>query len=554
MTNRLLKPVYIFIITCMVIYCRCSSDNIAGGGTEDVNTMIVIGKVLNPDGSAASHAQVQLIPADYDPIRDSGLVILKGTTDNTGEYRFALKKSGNYNAQIVQLIVQTRAMISNEKVQTDTTIFPPAVLSEPGKIKVTLPENADTNNGYIYIPGTIIFSHLKADSGYLVLDSVPANAVYNIVYSTTTEIKSSVLRFDVPVKSKEVTTISNPGWSYCQTIVLNTTATGAGIAGDVYDFPVLIRLNQNNFDFTLAKVDGSDLNFTKKDNSLLSFEIERWDPIGKMAEIWVQVDTIWGNNINQYINMYWGNKMDQVTTRDTFTDIYKKSYSVFDTASGFQGVWHFSEPQGDTLKDATINNFYGLFQGTLNMKSVEGLVGFTGNFDGMSNYVTMPTTVNSKLNYPENGTYSLSAWIYIDTIDNKYHEIVSKSNQLYGLQVNDSNLVRFYEYSAEDAWNVNSAPAIQQEWHLLTGVKDGEKQYLYIDGICVDNTNTAIGEVRKRVLTEPLCVGNRVSTSENGFFKGYIDEVRIHNRALSADWIKLCFENQCVDEGLVEFR
>ena len=38
------------------------------------------------------------------------------------------------------------------------------------------------------------------------------------------------------------------------------------------------------------------------------------------------------------------------------------------------------------------------------------------------------------------------------------------------------------------------------------------------------------------------------------YFRGKIDEVRVMNAAVNADWIKLCYMNQKAEDALVEFR
>jgi hypothetical protein len=42
-------------------------------------------------------------------------------------------------------------------------------------------------------------------------------------------------------------------WDYRANITLNTTTSGADVGGNVYDYPVLVRLNPSNFDFSQSK-------------------------------------------------------------------------------------------------------------------------------------------------------------------------------------------------------------------------------------------------------------------------------------------------------------
>jgi hypothetical protein len=80
-------------------------------------------------------------------------------------------------------------------------------------------------------------------------------------------------------------------------IRMNTTSgNGAGVLAPVLKFPVLVRLDKTNFDFSVVNNTGVTVGFKKSDGALLPFEIERWDSGSGQAEIWVLVDTIFGND------------------------------------------------------------------------------------------------------------------------------------------------------------------------------------------------------------------------------------------------------------------
>ena len=135
----------------------------------------VIGKVVNGDGSPARSTVVTLYPADYDPIRDSGVVRMRSdTTDAAGAYQVnAPGATENYSIVAVKLKSATRPH--------------DAVLSAPGAIIAAAPENADVVNGYLYIPGTGIAAFFGDDRKAL-LDSVPAGIIASIKYSMVKSI------------------------------------------------------------------------------------------------------------------------------------------------------------------------------------------------------------------------------------------------------------------------------------------------------------------------------------------------------------------------------
>jgi Concanavalin A-like lectin/glucanases superfamily len=67
----------------------------------------------------------------------------------------------------------------------------------------------------------------------------------------------------------------------------------------------------------------------------------------------------------------------------------------------------------------------------------------------------------------------------------------------------------------------------------------GTRQFLYIDGECVDNIIGVTGKNMPRDTTKNITIGGVVGGSWD-YFNGKIDEVRILNRAQDAQWIRLC--------------
>jgi hypothetical protein len=126
-------------------------------------------------------------------------------------------------------------------------------------------------------------------------------------------------------------------WQHNGRINFNTTSSGANVAGNVINFPVLVRLNGDQIDFSQVKSQGADIRFAKADGTHLKYQIERWvDGAGTndSAEIWVKMDTVFGNSNAQYINIYWG-KSDAADS--------SSASMVFETSNSFTGVYHISE-------------------------------------------------------------------------------------------------------------------------------------------------------------------------------------------------------------------
>ena len=334
-------------------------------------------------------------------------------------------------------------------------------------------------------------------------------------------------------------------WPNSQKIVINTSATGAGTTQNLINFPVLVRLNYQNFPgITKTLSGGADIRFAKPNGAHLSYEIERW--VGgvntkDVAEIWVKLDTVYGNNSTQSFIMYWG-KAGVATT--------SSGPAVFDTANGFQGVWHLN----DTAADATINHFNGTAK--VAPADTVGLIGKAKIFNGTSTYYDVVNSATGKLNFPQHGTYTISAWANANVINSDFHSICDKGDYQYSLSINNNNYWEISEYQdappdAAPGWERTISPATANAWTYVTGIRNGAAaQSLYLNGVLKSSALQLIpadpvGTTRKT--TNDFGIGrltDTAATQASHFFNGKIDEVRIESVARSPDWVKLSYESQ----------
>jgi hypothetical protein len=555
MIRRFQTAGFLFVSVVLLLRCGLSSLSSSGGGTDFPNTRTVIGSLMRSDGKPSSHAQVLLMSCDFNPVAGcSSFPVLKDTTGADGRYRFSLADTGAYTITAVQLEERTRAMIYGIHVQKDTVWVDSAVMLEPGSIKVKLTEGYNPVSGYVYIPGTTAAAMLNADGDFAVLDSVPAGIIPSVNYGETDGAKPRVIRYDIPVSPDVTTEILYPLWSFAKAIFLNTTPTGAAVTVNLIGFPILVRLSSENFAFGQAQGSGDDIRFAKIDGSPLLYEIEKWDSTQAIAAIWVSVDTVFGNSGSQHIMMYWG--------ASTPTVSQSNGTMVFDTANGFQGVWHFSGPTGSAAIDATANRYNGAPRGNALPGSVAGNIGNANSFNG-TDFYEIPGTSHSTLNFPEHGTYSISAWVNTDSLSGEYQMIASKGDKQYNLQFKEATKNwQFTEYQDTIGWDETASRAVPRTWVHLVGVRSGEKQYLYVNGVCADSTiytlpyipsDTTYAERRGyRNTSCNFMIGKKVDYP-TWFFKGSIDEVRISSKSLSPEWIKACYMNQKGADMLVAF-
>jgi hypothetical protein len=537
-------------VSCVLIACA----NYFGPGTGSDTPNSLSGSLVNTDGSAGSNSLVQLIPSNFDIVKDSALPSSRTVlTDSTGAYRFDNVHVGTYTIQSVHQTKRTRALAVGIRVLSDDPVTVAAdTLRRPGTIRVMLPDSVDAVNGYVYVPGTTIGTLLAGTENFVTLDSVPSGVIPVINYAVRNGSAAPRLIADsVGVAPDSTTIVEFSGWKFSRQLLLNTTASGANVAGAVYHFPVLVRLTSGNFDFTKAANDGRDIRFAKSNGTVLPFEIERWDSVNALAEIWVGEDTVLGNSNAQMITMFFGNA-DALSA--------SSSGAVFDTAAGFQGVWHLAA-SGNAQPDATANHYDGIAYNVTTTAGVAaaaaGAIGNSQQFNGTSSYVEMAGTASGKLDFPEEGNYSVSAWAYEDTLDGIHDEIASKGWNQYFLEVGSNNTWEFNVLKSGVGWDNSSSPATSKAWSFVVGVRSGTSQYLYVNGECVDSVvKTGNPTTALRSSSDNFKIGTHTGASDPfpWYFKGEIDEVRVMNTSPSADWIKLCYMNQKAQDALVVFK
>jgi Concanavalin A-like lectin/glucanases superfamily/Domain of unknown function (DUF2341) len=558
--NTLFRPANILMAGCVCAGClfwACTNLQNVAGGIEGGNTVATItGNIADSTSAPLADVRVLLLPSAYNPVTGQAISSLPAdTTNSSGNYSIKVAQTGSYTIEAVDNGEGNRTLVTGVSVTgKDTMLVRNAIARPSGVITIALPADVDRGNGYFYVQGTTVYSFVGDDTETVALDSVPAGVSLSIYYAVRgSAVLPQLVRGSVVVAPKDTTNVEYVGWNFSKKLFLNTTVSGANVIGNVRDFPVLVRLAGSNFTFAEAKSDGGDLRFAKGDGTPLLYEIERWDASSQAAEVWVKVDTVFGNDSTHFVNMYWGNPNATSASNGAM---------VFDTLDGFQGVWHLGEAAGQAARDATANHFDATPSDTA-PSVVSGTIGLAQEFNGISNYLQMRGTATGKLNFSESDTFTVSAWVYSDTlVDSTSHLIVGKGHQQYYLKqffAPQGQEWEFTEFLGGSVWQITSyTPAVAKSWKFLFGLREGNTQFLYLDGVLV-NSNVSTGYANAtRDTSNDVTIGRYleyVTESNQGFafFNGIIDEVRISNVSRSADWIKLCYMNQKEPDVLLKW-
>jgi Domain of unknown function (DUF2341). len=540
-----------FTFTCGILLCAlwlcCTRLSLTGGGTEDVNARAIAGTLVTSGGAPASETAVRLCPSYYNPVADSLLSItFLDTTDEKGAYRFSRLDTGlTYSLQAVQKHDRTRLFIENIHVTADSiTTLSTGTLLKPGNIKIMLPDSFDAQTGYVYVPGSVIKSFIRSNSGFAEIDSVPAGTIGALYYGARKTTPYSI-RDTLKVNSGDSTTFSMGPWAHSMKLYFNTSPSGANISGNVYGFPVLVRLTKSTtlFDFSQAKNSGEDVRFLKSDNTFLHYEIERWDAVEAQAQLWVSIDTIAGNNSTQYITMCWGNPRAGSHSNGT---------TVFDTVNNFSGVWHLNEnPAGgpNSIKDRTFNKHDASPNGGMDIaNSVDGIIGKAVHFDGIKQYLMIKRPIQDD--------FTIGFWMKADSAsrtgtqwwqgDGLVDGDVNKVDPQNDFGVTYLNSRPVFGTCCLDTTLQADVTVNDAKWHYVvaTRVKSSGLKTIYVDGKAagsqVGTTNSLIGP-------DSLCFGKVLANIT--FFKGFLDEIQISGTRRSFDWIMLGYMNQNVDQN-----
>ena len=556
--KHLLTKVLAAAAAFAVVACSCSKSPLANGGVSET-TNGVSASIVYPGGKACANSRVRLRQSDYlapvPGVTGAGNAVkIDSITDSQGRFHLAGITLGQYIIEVMDTLGNAIALTAVVVTVDSLVNLGTDTIRRAGAVEGTV-ANAPQGALYVRVRGLEHAAVANAESGDFLCAGLPAGTFdLRIVSSVPGNLSTDVPQ--VLVKPDDTTALGAVSlWQHSRRMVLNTAQGGASVGETVTDFPVLVRLTSAALDFSQVKGNGVDLGFFRTGNKPLPYEIEQWDSAGQNALVWVRVDTIFGSNDTQSVLMVWGNT----------GALPQSNGMVFDTAQGFQGVWHFDEQGNAPCLDATKNSYTGTPYGMTAQNSVPAVIGSGLKFDGLTSWMQMHGTADGKLNLPEAGNYTLSAWVLLDTADTGSQVILSKGYWQYSLKaVRDSAAGgyawQFTEYQANSGWQETRVVPAAPSWTFLAAQHQGNRQYLYVNGVPADSGIVTVPGTAPRDTGNDLTVGRYIQSITTGdmegfgYFRGTMDEVRICNVARSPAWIRLCYMNQKASDALVQFK
>ncbi len=205
--------------------------------------------------------------------------------------------------------------------------------------------------------------------------------------------------------------------------------------------------------------------------------------------------------------------------------------------AGLVAEWHFDEGSGNILKDSSGNGNDGTIYGAT---WTTGISGKALSFDGVDDYVDLGNALNF-------GTsdFSVEAWIKVEGDSIKSYQTIISDDYgpwtLYSFEVRESDghpFIVLRDNEKDGLVSEGSVSLRDNKLHHIVAVRDGTRAYLYVDGSFVDSDeNENLGAIDSG---HNDWIGYK--PDNNGAFNGIIDEIRIYNRALSAEEIKAHYD------------
>ena len=311
------------------------------------------------------------------------------------------------------------------------------------------------------------------------------------------------------------------GWARWGSLYILTTPDGANLPAGAMekDFPLLVRLHKDFFDFTQARADGADVRFSTSAGVPLASQIEEWDSVKGAASIWVRVPVIRGNE-HQEIRVYWG-KADAASESN--------GSAVFNKSNGYLSVWHMSGPVKDEVgtlesKDVGTTPAGGIIGNARHLAAKQGI--FCG--DKITNYPTGASPHSTEAWFrPEQANGRVLAW------GNEH----GQGKVVMHFQSPPHVKMECYFSGADVS---STGRMAMNEWiHVIHTYQEGDSR-IYVNGVL---------EATSKNPRSPLAIKSPARLWLGGWYHNYdfvgdLDEVRISKVVRSADWARLQYENQ----------
>lgn len=280
------------------------------------------------------------------------------------------------------------------------------------------------------------------------------------------------------------------------------------------DFPVLVTLTPDTFDYAGAGPNGEGLRFTDAECGELRHEVDRWDPSGT-SHLWLRAPRLEPGAITDLF-LFFGEAAptDHASPNEVFGD-------------EFAAVYHL---EGDSLADASSARRTGANRSAV---PAEGWIGGGRDFESSSS-IAIPDAGFSRGYEPR----TACMWARSDDDGRAYFWSFAHgtgANPLGGFAMNRHGTQ--LECLGGDGSRVVLRGVFEEgdrSWRYVCCTYDGADAALWVDGVALIvepadwPIELATGQIGSPVMPDG---------GGNGSWRGGLDEVRVSTVARSASWI-----------------
>jgi uncharacterized membrane protein len=334
-------------------------------------------------------------------------------------------------------------------------------------------------------------------------------------------------------------------FAHKRAITIDHTKAGAS---DSSNFPFLFSGTYANLKVTgsggeVTNSNGYDIGFYS-DSGLttkLDWEVEKYVSTTGEIVAWVRIPTL----------SHTSDTVIYIADGDSGITTFQGNVNgVWETAA--KGVWHMNNGTGNNVLDSTSNTNTGT--PVASPADATGQIGQALSFNGSSQYVDAGTP-SSLNNLPHNGDFTVAGWVKTGVTADTGERMIDKREPPVGGagwyigMINVSSLsisksVDFYidtGATGARALTVNNLIP-SNTWTFIVGIYNhsANTATVYVNGSLATNNGTysTTGSVTPPVDSSyNTLIGSDSAGDSNAWWNGSLDDVRIYNRALSADEI-----------------
>ena len=322
---------------------------------------------------------------------------------------------------------------------------------------------------------------------------------------------------------------NSSGWGYYFEITSDNTKVDNANDNILYDFANAPAAFWDN----VESETGDDIRITNSaGDTAYSFELENFSKSGETGIVFFD-SSILATGSNTTWRIYYGNSgASMPAPSDTLG-----AENVWN--SDYKAVFHLED-----TNDSTSNDNNGTNNGATS--GATGQIGDAYDFDG-NGYIE---DIGASLSQETQATLSL--WIKSDwdrdTGRNSYQSLIVQQdswNNLFGLtQDNEGELTFSQRKGGSDADRQiiqKDVTSYRDDWLYISAVYDSGNYKLYFDGDLVEEETGSFDSIA--TLSNPLNIANN-AYADRIFCQSIIDDLRISNSSLSANWISTEYNNQ----------